>query len=348
MMYGREAILPSETWMKSFREISSTEDYVKKLVTALTQVWEKAALNKPKETKKMTDGQEKYRRHLQFVEYKVGDYAMVSMTPKQSLKSWVDKTKRKLSAKLQPRYSGPYLITGKRSPVVYYLQIDGREKVTHAVNMKPFNGKLMYTTPFVQRGFNKDEAAQTEAPKPLLLSDDPALNEATRVGYQPKYTAAQAEQTRRDNRKQLRTERSIEMNKLFDESQSNECSWLLDDYEELKEDESSAKYQSWLREKARRRIIILNSLQKDFAKKPKSEQEEELEKLDNAGYTMEDMVEMELARQESNWEQSLEDSFEIKSQTEEPPQIVPKTRANKPRKLSSRNTIVTRAKARRS
>jgi hypothetical protein len=346
MMFGREAILPSENWMKTFREISSTEDYIKKLVTSLTHVWEKAALNKPKEIKRMTDAQEKYRRHLQYVEYKVGDYAMVSKTPKQSMRSWIDKTKRKLSAKLQPRYSGPYLITGRRSPVVFLLQIDGREKITHAVNMKPFSGKLMYTTPFVQRGFNKDEAAQTEAPDPLLLSDDPVLNEAARTGYEKKYTAAQAEQTRRDNRKQIRTERKLEMDKLYEESQTNESSWLLDDYEEPNKNDSSNEYQSWLREKARRRIIILNSLQQDFASKSQQEQEIELDKLDAAGYSMEDMVDMELARQEIDWQQSLSESFEIQpTQMTKPTSIV--TKKTTPKKPRVSNTIITRAKARR-
>ena len=270
---------------------------------------------------------------------------MVSKTPKQSMKSWVDKTKRKLSAKLQPRYSGPYLITGRRSPVVFLLQIDGREKITHAVNMKPFNGKLIYTTPFVQRGFNKDEAARTEAPDPLLLSDDPALNEAARTGYQKKYTAAQAEQTRRDNRKQIRTQRKLDMDKLYEESQTNESSWLLDDYEEVKDDASMIEYQTWLREKARRRILILKSLQDDFSKKSQHEQQVELDTLDAAGYTMEDMVDMELARQEANWQKSLSETFDlnpiskIKSSS---------TNTKLPRKPKITNTIITRAKARRS
>jgi hypothetical protein len=211
--------------------------------------------------------------------------------------------------------------------------------------MKPFSGKLMYTTPFVQRGFNKDEAAQNEAPDPLLLSDDPALNEAARTGYQKKYTAAQAEQTRRDNRKQIRAERNLDMDKLYEESQTNESSWLLDDYDEPKEHESSTEYQSWLREKARRRIIILKSLQDDFANKSQQEQDSELNMLDAAGYTMEDMVDMELARQESNWQQSLSETFEIKTvDSTKPPQ--PKINRS-PKKDTTRQPIITRAKARR-
>jgi hypothetical protein len=229
--------------------------------------------------------------------------------------------------------------------VVFLLQIDGREKVTHAVNMKPFSGKLMYTTPFVQRGFNKDEAAQTEAPDPLLLSDDPALNEAARIGYQKKYTAAQAEQTRRDNRKQIRAERKLDMDKLYEESQTKESSWLLDDYGEAKENETSIEYQKWLREKARRRIIILKSLQDDFANKSQQEQEAELDMLDGAGYTMEDMVDMELARQESNWQQSLSETFKIKTIDEPKP---PQPKMNKPpKKVTIRQPIITRATARR-
>ena len=67
--------------------------------------------------------------------------------------------------------------------------------------------------------------------------------------------------------------------------------------------------------------------------------------LDGAGYTMEDMVDMELARQESNWQQSLSETFETKTIDEAKP---PQPQMNKPpKKAIIRQPIMTRATARR-
>jgi transposase InsO family protein len=120
MLYGREARLPSETWLRSFGQTTGIIPYVNNLVRALTNVWDAAASTKPVELQRMREGQ-KPIRHLQFAEYKVGDYAMIANTPKSQNIGWVDAKFRKLNLKLQPRYSGPYLIVKRVSPVVYVI-----------------------------------------------------------------------------------------------------------------------------------------------------------------------------------------------------------------------------------
>jgi hypothetical protein len=155
------------------------------MVKALTHVWDSATLRKPVELKRMREGQ-KPIRHLQFAEYKVGDYAMIANTPKSQNIGWVDAKFRKLNLKLQPRYSGPYLITYRLSPVVYVLQVDGFGINVHATNMKPFTGRTTAITPYAEPGFDKYQARIRVVPEPLLLSPDPSLNENARVRYRKK------------------------------------------------------------------------------------------------------------------------------------------------------------------
>ena len=154
----------------------------------------KAAKKKTAEVQKMRDSQAPIR-HLQYAEFEIGSYAMVASLPKQLLRSWVDQSEKAVTAKLQPRYSGPYLIVGQISPVVYTLKMDGTDKNIHAVNMKPFKGSLIYTTPYVERGYNKAEADKLIAPQPLLLSPDKTINEAARIRYKKKDTGLIREAT---------------------------------------------------------------------------------------------------------------------------------------------------------
>ena len=49
---------------------------------------------------------------------------------------WKEKIRYKLSAKLQSRFTGPYLIVRQLSPVLYVAIVDSKEKTIHTVNMK--------------------------------------------------------------------------------------------------------------------------------------------------------------------------------------------------------------------
>ena len=68
------------------------------------------------------------------------------------------------------------------------------------------------------------------------------------------------------------------------------------------------QYQQWVLERKRRRIILLNEVRSDFAKKPKAEQEHQLKQFDTLGYSMEDVVDQVLDKQEQEWRQSLRDT----------------------------------------
>ena len=307
MMYGREARLPNEIWMTDYSESGDVNKYIQNMITSLNWVWEKASNNKPKEIKRMQDSQ-KPRRHLQFAEYKVGDYAMVSRVSKPTIISWLDKKEKSISAKLQPRFSGPYLITGQRSPVVYVLQIDGRDKSIHAVNMKPFSGKQTYTTPFVQTGFSKSEADEEIVEEPLLLSPNPDINEAARVNYRQKNPTPQREASRRSNMENIKEQRESFISQRQEESSLND-DWILDQYEYVQDDEDIRQSRAWLKEKELRRTFLLAAQREAFQKKTEREQEHQRDMENEHGLTAEDMIDIELNGQEESWRQSLSDSL---------------------------------------
>jgi hypothetical protein len=248
MLYGHEARMPSEAWMKGFQSTSGVLPYVIQLVKSLTTLWETASSQKPAELKRMRDGQ-KPIRHLQFAEYKVGDYAMVANTPKSQTVGWVDAKFRKLTLKLQPRYSGPYIISKQISPVVYVLKVDGFDKKVHAVNMKPFTGKKSILTPYVEPGMDRYEANERVVPKPLLLSPDPTLNEATRVKFQRRSGGRLRLHTEALNSKEAREQREFETRENMSASQEAEylrerdmAIDLYEDYEELYNDREPRDY----------------------------------------------------------------------------------------------------------
>jgi hypothetical protein len=299
MMYGREAILPNESWMTKYGQLTSINDYVRNLSKALTYAWEKAAFNKPKEYTRMLESQ-RPKSHLVFHEYEVGDLVMIANVPKQNIKGWLDSQYRAISAKLQPRFSGPYPIVTCKSPVVYGIQVDGREKYIHAVNMKPFKGQRLYETPEVQRGYEPHEASQLVPPTPLLLSPDPDLNERARTKFLNKNMGPQREQTRKAKKQQGRQER--ERTTRESQSSSSQHSQLLKEYEDTIQHQD---YEEWREEKARRRIELMKFEKESFNKLPKSVQDTQLIMMDQLGFTFEDIIEMELDRQEKDWRKSL-------------------------------------------
>ena len=319
MMFGREAILPMESWMKEYKTLkTSVLEYVQNLATSLSTVWEKAAAKKPKEFQRMLEAQRPIR-HLKFHEYMIGDLVMVTITPKQKLKHWIEKEKRTVSAALQPRYSGPYPITKVISPVVYIVKINGIDRVIHAVNMKLFKGKQTYTTPFVQHGFERSEATKNIPKEPLLMSPDPELNETARTQYTKKNLSFARDHTRRSNLKKYRKDLNKELTDRFSQSSESQ-ERFLDEYADVENDEEMILHRQWMREKERRRNILLREINSDFANKSKIEQEHQLLQFDLAGHKMEDVVEEIIDQNESQWRNTVKNSS---SSTET--QLVPET-----------------------
>ena len=77
------------------------------------------------------------REPLLFEPYEAGDYFMLRRHPKRHVINRRTRERNKLTAKLQFRWTGPYRITEKLSPVLYKAMVHGKEMCVHAVNMKP-------------------------------------------------------------------------------------------------------------------------------------------------------------------------------------------------------------------
>jgi hypothetical protein len=79
-------------------------------------------------------------RALEFKEYEVGQHFYRRRCPVRTFTSASDKEKYKISAKLQARFDGPYVVTARVNAVQYWADINGESVRVHAMNMKPENG----------------------------------------------------------------------------------------------------------------------------------------------------------------------------------------------------------------
>ena len=179
--------------------------------------------------------------------------------------------------------------------------------------MKPLTGKQTYTTPYVQIGFSKSEAEKEIVEEPLLMSPNPELNEATRTQYQRKNMSAQSERTRR---LKLANDRESREKKISDKQSASELPdhWILDEYDDVENDEDVIDYRLWLKEKAKRRVFLLNAERKSYETMTQDEKRNQEEMINEHGLTVEDLVDLELANQEENWRESLADSLNTDSE----------------------------------
>jgi hypothetical protein len=134
MMYGREANTPSIDWIDLKATSESDEDYVAKLITVLQGTWTQVANKKPQEVATFNRPPQ---TRIPFKEYSVGQLIFIRAIPNRSYIDWQTRNKYTISTKLQYRFVGPYTITEKHSPVLYTIQMDGKNRRVHAINMKP-------------------------------------------------------------------------------------------------------------------------------------------------------------------------------------------------------------------
>jgi hypothetical protein len=78
------------------------------------------------------------KTHLTFKEYEIGEFFFHRRIAKRFYKDAWDEKVHKLNAKLQYRWTGPYIITNKVSPVLYEADIHDVKKMVHAINMRPY------------------------------------------------------------------------------------------------------------------------------------------------------------------------------------------------------------------
>ena len=137
MLFGREDRAPdhSATTFNQANPVRRTRTAIaQNLVTHLQIIWNHVA---PKLATRTVKFNKPTITPLVFKPYKVGDYFFRKIIPRRHYRNKAEQTAYLLSSKLQPRYSGPYIVTKVLSPVNYLAVIHGKTQPVHALNMKP-------------------------------------------------------------------------------------------------------------------------------------------------------------------------------------------------------------------
>eukprot|EP01034_Spumella_vulgaris_P021961 gene21961-28043_t len=133
LVFGVEMNNPSQEHVESM-DAHMLHDLVAKQKEAQCWCWQYAA-------ERCSDNSDKGARvpmeRLEFVPFRVGDFFYNRVVAKRSILDKSMKERLKLSSKFQYRYVGPYMVTEIISPVVYKAIIHNKEKVVHAMNIKP-------------------------------------------------------------------------------------------------------------------------------------------------------------------------------------------------------------------
>ncbi len=198
MMFGREMNMTDDVLMKpheSYKQSNDYEEHTERLVEALTFAWEVTTLRelqnyknknqKAERRKRIIEyfselggaDSEEYRQRVndlrnsyrtyEFRELRVGDWFYRKRHPTRAFKNDGEQELYKVTMKLQPRYDGPYQITGKINAVLYTAIIEGKEIRVHAVNMKPSSNNIKRTMEFIPRksGGQKKKMRKTDVRK---------------------------------------------------------------------------------------------------------------------------------------------------------------------------------------
>ena len=136
MMYGREARQLSSQWIDTFAaKTPNPESYVVRLVQTLQLCWDFAAARKDKEVDKFNRTP---RTRLPFVEFRVGERFFHSNHPSPTFTQPGQPASQaqRISVNFQHRWTGPYTVTKKFSPVLYEAIINSKATVVHALRMQ--------------------------------------------------------------------------------------------------------------------------------------------------------------------------------------------------------------------
>jgi len=135
MMYARECRTPDTMWLKQFQGLPDTTDYAQDLAVGMETLWEAIGTKERLHSESIA---EKSWKGSRFKEFNVGDSVGVIRIPSRFFRT-EDNEKVKIRAALQDRFSGPYKIIRKISPITYVVNIFGKDTAIAYRNMKKFN-----------------------------------------------------------------------------------------------------------------------------------------------------------------------------------------------------------------
>ena len=142
LMRGVEARQPSDLWIAEYKhKEKDLTDFTRGIVDVLTHTWTHLAAQRTAARVK----QPRERKQRDFRPYKLGEIFYYERHPKRHVRDPILQEKRKISSKLQPRWTGPNRVTGIITPVTYWGRMEnGRRQRVHALKMKriPYAEKL--------------------------------------------------------------------------------------------------------------------------------------------------------------------------------------------------------------
>jgi hypothetical protein len=144
MMYGRECRKPDELRIQSMGRLSDEEgifvtDYVRGLSESMNLIWTMIGDNLEH---KATQRNDRVNRSLKQISvFNVGDRVWLEQPPVTTFISQDDHEKYKVKKAFRPRFSGPYEVVKKISPITYVLNIGGQFKHHTIDRMKAFKNR---------------------------------------------------------------------------------------------------------------------------------------------------------------------------------------------------------------
>ena len=136
LMFGRSANVQGELAEEENGALNVNE-YAKNFAEVMDWIWKYNSERVVNNSKEMKNKQHP-RTFLEFKEYNEGDYFYSRRIPKRFSKDEEERMLHKIKAKLQNRWTGPYRIVKKISPVLYEADVHNGVKRVHAVNMRPY------------------------------------------------------------------------------------------------------------------------------------------------------------------------------------------------------------------
>jgi transposase InsO family protein len=144
LMYGRECRKPDELWIQAMGRLSDEEgifvtDYVRGLSESMSLIWEMIGNELENKINKRNDRANRSLKQISV--FNVGDRVWLEQPPVTTFVSQDDHEKFKVKKAFRPRFSGPYEVVKKISPITYVLNIGGQFKHHTIDRMKAFKNR---------------------------------------------------------------------------------------------------------------------------------------------------------------------------------------------------------------
>jgi len=186
LLFGREMMMPgeeaSEVAAKHHKTYSS---WAKRMREVLLYTWEHVH---GKVSAGEADLNVRPIAPLEYSPYSLGDWVYLRRVPMRGYKGPSDLERRKTSAKLQMRWTGPYRVIKAHSDVVFTCLVHGRARVTHAINMKrasatrdDYLGQVLKARVRLERLQGEEIRTYVEQPLHVLGAVTPTLRVASDV-----------------------------------------------------------------------------------------------------------------------------------------------------------------------